>query len=145
MTKQQLIAELYAFAAQRPGLEPGNYATYSDYRAESRSITAALTEARKMIRLVELRPSITVEKLVEAFRGSRLTLIGESSDGTPSLDYCAGQYYPVEFRPAISRVCASALWAWCADAMPEGANRREYMTSSAKRWFGNRLAKKYFN
>jgi hypothetical protein len=98
-----------------------------------------------MIRLVDLRPSITVEKLVEAFRGSRLTLLGESSDGTPSLDYCAGQYYPVEFRPAVSSVCARALWAWCADAMPEGANQREYMRASSKRWFGSRLTKKYFS
>ena len=143
MTKQQLISELYAFAAQRPGLEPGNYATWQDYRSEARSITAALTEARKMIRLVDLRPSITVEKLVEAFRGSRLALL-DGANG-PSLDYCAGQYYPVEFRPAISRVCAHALWAWCADAMPEGANRRDYMTSSSKRWFGSRLTKKYFS
>ena len=141
MTKQQLIAELYAFAAQRPGLEPGNYASWRDYRAEARGITAALTEARKMIRLVELRDSITVEHLAEAFRGSRLTLLGESNDGTPSLDYTPGQYYPVEFRPAVSRVCAHALWRWAADGVQNGSDVR----AICRREFGNRIAKKYFS
>jgi len=139
MTKQQLITELFAFAAQRPGLEPGNYATWQDYRSEARSITGALTEARKMIRLVDLRPSITVEKLVEAFRGSRLALL-DGANG-PSLDYTPGQYYPVEFRPAVSRVCAHALWRWAADGAPDGASVR----AICRREFGNRIAKKYFS
>lgn len=140
MTKQQLISELYAFAAQRPGLEPGNYASWRDYRIEARGITAALTEARKMIRLVELRPSITVEHLADAFRGSRLTGSADGN-GAPVLNYCTGQYYPVEFRPAVSRVCAHALWLWAADGAPDGSSVR----AICRREFGNRIAKKYFS
>jgi hypothetical protein len=139
MNKEQLITELYAFAAQRPGLEPGNYVTWQDYRSEARSITAALTEARKMIRQVDLRPSITVEHLIDAFRGSRLTLL-DGANG-PSLDYTTGQYYPVEFRPAVSRVCARALWAWAADGAPDGASVR----AICRREFGSRLTNKYFS
>ena len=139
MTKQKLISALYAFAAQRPGLEPGNYASLRDYRREASSITAALTEARKMIRLVELRESITVECLIDAFRGSRLTLL-EGANG-PALDYTPGQYYPVEFRPAVSRVCAHALWRWAADGAQTGSDVRKVCRSE----FGNRIARKYFN
>lgn len=139
MTKQQLIAELYAFAAQRPGLEPGNYATWQDYRAEARGITAALTEARKMIRMVELRDSITAECLADAFRGSRLTLLIGANG--PSLDYTPGQYYPVEFRSAVSRVCAHALWRWAADGVQNGSDVR----AICRREFGNRIANKYFS
>ena len=140
MTKQQLISELYSFAAQRPGLEPGNYASWSDYRREASGITAALHEANKMIRLVELRDSITAECLADAFRGSRLTGSADGN-GAPVLNYCTGQYYPVEFRPAVSRVCAHALWRWAADGVQNGSDVR----TVCRREFGNRIAKKYFS
>jgi hypothetical protein len=35
------------------------------------------------------------------------------------IDYTTNQYFPVEYRPAVARFCASVLWDWVRDnAMP---------------------------
>ena len=66
-----------------------------------------------------------------------------SSPHSVRVDYCTGQYYPVEFRAAVCHTLSSALWDYfrercgcqTADAIRTMA-RRELGRSIARRWFG---------
>lgn len=105
LTRENLLALLSAFINQRPGLEYANYVDASSYRAESRSITADGHDARALLAAVSWRGSIDARSIREALQGSsRLTL---SDDGR--LEYCTGQYFPTEYRPAVCRVLAGLL------------------------------------
>lgn len=128
---------------QRPGLEFGNYGTVSSYRAELRSITRDLSDARLLLRAVELS-SMGTDTLLGAFRA----FSGRLSWDGKRLDYCTGQYWPTEYRKAVCAVLAAALWDWyradyAAAAKPgESAGdairrqfRREYGRGLARRWF----------
>lgn len=114
LTRAELLALLSAFINQRPGLEFANYGDYSSYRAESRSITADGHDARALLAAVSWRDSIDARLIREALQGSgRLTL---SDDGR--LDYCAGQYFPTEYRPAVCRLLAGLLWDYWRENGP---------------------------
>ena len=118
--KAQVIAALRAFINQRPGLEFGNYGSVSAYRAECRQIAKDKRDALELLRAVEWRESITAEAIVEAAQGAyleRLT-IAQREDGAVSVDYCAGQYFPTEYRKAACAVLASALWGSVRRSMP---------------------------
>lgn len=114
--KAVVLAALRAFARQRSGIEWGNYGgDGSAYRSEVRSITKDLTHATALLRAVELR-SISADDIIRASRDAysgRLTLTERT---TPeggfafAVDYCAGQYFPTEYRRAVCAVLASALW-----------------------------------
>jgi hypothetical protein len=153
MEKKQIIAALRAFIAQRSGLEFANYGDVTSYRAEQRSITRDGAQARELLRAVELRDSITAQDIIlaskHAFSG-RLT-IAQRDDGAVTVDYCAGQYFPTEYRAAVCAVCASALWHHMRADYSAGfeqsagrpvtgaelraAFRREYGRAIASRWF----------
>lgn len=132
--KQQIIDALRAFIAARPGLEFANYGDASSYRAEMRGITRDLGDARTLLRAVEWR-GVTAEALLEAARGSRLTI---NADAT--LDYCTGQYYPTEYRRAVSAICARALW----NHWRSPASTGDTLRNTARREFGRGLAGRYF-
>lgn len=166
LTKQQIIDALRAFAEQRPGIEPGNYGSWRDYRNESASVTRDLHDARALIRACEWRDSVTAERMLKGFRAfsGRLS-ISETDNGEARIDYCTGQYFPTEFRKAVAAVCASALWDyWRDECMPSaivhedgsktyphcrgGKNEQsagDWLRSSLRWEFGNRLASRYFN
>ena len=115
--KQQIIAAMYAFIGQRPGLEFGNYGEPVSYRAEVRAIGRDLTQARQLIRDVELRDSISADDIIKASRhaySGRLT-IATRDDGAIAIDYCTGQYFPTEYRRAVCAVMSAVLWAWKRD------------------------------
>lgn len=118
--KTSIVEALHRFIRQRPGLEYGNYGDPQAYRAELRSITRDLNHARTLLRHVELS-GVTGQELLDAARGGRLR-IEATPDGGVKVDYCTGQYFPVEYRAAVARLCASALWDWVRDrAMPSPA------------------------
>ena len=132
--RDHILGELAAFAAKRPRLEYGNYCPRAAYRAEVRGITKDLHHARALLTAVRLS-GVTEAQLVTALRSGRL-----SWDGS-RLDYCAGQYYPVEYRPAVCAVLASALWAYyrddcnCTGAQIRAAARRDLPRAIVSRWF----------
>lgn len=114
--KAAVLAALRVFARQRSGIEWGNYGGEgAAYRSEVRSITKDLTHATALLRAVELR-SISADDIIRASRdayGGRLTLTERTTpEGGFSfdVDYCAGQYFPTEYRRAVCAVLASALW-----------------------------------
>ena len=163
--KQQIIAALYTFIGQRPGLEYGNYGEPVSYRAEVRAIGKDLTQARELLRYVELRASITADDIIKASESAysgRLTIV-ERDDGAVAIDYCTGQYWPTEYRRAVCAVLSQAIWAWTsAHAMPaptlhhnsetgetvyrfNGLRAGDYLRASLKREFGRGMAARWFN
>lgn len=147
--KQQIIAALYTFINQRPGLEYCNYGDVPNYRAEVRAIGKDLAQARQLLRYVELRASITAEDIIEASKraySGRLTIV-ERDDGAVAIDYCTGQYFPTEYRKAACAVLSQAIWAWHRDqCMPaDTAKPGDYLRASFKREFGRGMAARWFN
>lgn len=140
--KAQIVAGLYTWIHQRPGLEFGNYGDVRTYRAEVRRIGRQLQDARTLLRTVELTESITADDILKATRdySGRLKIketvrqysakdcpgkpCGDCCDhkggSTFAIDYCTGQYWPTEYRAAACAVLAAALWDWKrGKAMPE--------------------------
>ena len=86
--KQQIIAAMYAFIAQRAGLEFGNYGDVKSYRADQRAITKDRHHARQLIRDVELSDSISADDIIKASKGAysgRLTIVTRD-DGAIGID-----------------------------------------------------------
>jgi hypothetical protein len=147
--KQQIIAALHAFINQRPGLEFGNYGDVPNYRAEVRAIGRDLTQARQLLRYVELRASITGDDIIEASKraySGRLTITARD-DGAIAIDYCTGQYFPTEYRKAACAVLSQAVWHWKrTQCMPaDTAKPGDYLRASFKREFGRGMAARWFN
>jgi hypothetical protein len=149
MNKTQLLEALHKFIAQKPGLETGNYiqgprdATgVAAYRSDSRKITGDKHDAQALLRYVEMRDTITAHDILAASKNAfsgRLTITpkGEGFE----LDYCTGQYWPMEYRRATAAVLASAIWEYLrrntvgtADSVRSAA-RRELGATLARRWF----------
>ena len=112
-----ILSALRDWIEQRPGLDPRNY-DRAGYRSDSRRITQQKADALELLRAVERRDALDLETLRGAFRAfsGRLTWDGSK------LNYCAGQYWPTEYRAAACAVLRSALWDyWRADilALPE--------------------------
>ena len=134
-SKSVLCHALAHFIAKGPRLEYGNYGCPRTYRAEQRAITRDLRDARAFLRLVEIS-SITTEELKAAMRdawGGRL-----SWDGA-TLDYCAGQYWPTEYRKAVAATCALALkrhwWQGAPDGFKNDQMKKQFGRGMASRWF----------
>lgn len=163
--KQQIIAAMHAFISQRPGLEFCNYGDVPNYRAEVRAIGRDLTQARELLRYVELRASITADDIIEASKraySGRLTITARD-DGAIEIDYCTGQYFPAEYRKAVCAVLSQAILMWKRDqCMPaptlhhnsetgetvqrfKGLRAGDYLRASLKREFGRGMAARWFN
>lgn len=151
--KQQIITALRAFVAQRSGMDWRDYGDVTSYRAEQRSITRDGKEARELIREIEWRDSITADMIIDASKlafSGRLSIV-HRDDGAVGVDYCAGQYFPTEYRKAVCALCACLLWeymrinygagfAQSAGRPVTGSElraqfRKEYGRGIASRWF----------
>lgn len=150
LTRADLLALLSAFINQRPGLEFANYGDVSAYRSESRSITADGHDARALLAAVSWRDSITADDIRKALQGSGRLTLSESG----RLEYCTGQYFPTEYRPAACRLMAGLLWDYWRESAPasEGKpthppgilNVGDYIRRTARRELGQRIARHYF-
>ena len=155
--KSTIIAALRKWIAQRPGLEFGNYGDVSSYRAEMRSIGRDLQHARAMVNYVAWHDSITAEMILDAAGSGRLSIVVRD-DGTVAIDYCTGQYWPTEYRPAVCRLLSSVVWDWIsANAstldiakMPQHGcmagivNQGDYIRKTASRELGTSIAQRWF-
>ena len=140
--KSKIIDALNAWVSQRPGLDYRNYGDVSSYRAEVRSIGKDLQHARALINYVAWHDSITAEMILKAAdNGGRLSIVVRGD--TVAIDYCTGQYWHTEYRPAVCRLLSSVIWYWLRDNMLDPATgndirrqaARELGTSIARRWF----------
>lgn len=145
MNKQNILDALYTFCQKRPGFEYGNYSDAPSYRADVRRATRQLNDARRLLRQIELRDSITADDLLDAAKGGRLdvTVIGDSV----RVDYTCGQYWPTEYRAGVARLAASALWARARRDMidADGRTDGDAIRARFKRQFGRGMAARYFN
>ena len=151
-SKSTILAALDAWIRQRPGLDYGNYGDWTAYRAEVRSIGKDLQHARALLRYVEWHDSITADMILNAARSGRLSIKVEGNK--VRVDYCTGQYWPTEYRPAVCRLLSSVIWHWMRENAPVDAGptdkfsnlqnvgpwirkqaSRELGTSIARRWF----------
>lgn len=112
---------LAAYAAKRPALEFRDYCSgWNDkdgraaYFREARSISDDLKQVREALRYA-CAVNVQTSHLIECSRGERLTI--EQNGDTLSLEYCTGQYWPTEYRPAVARLLESAARA-AARAIP---------------------------
>ena len=132
MDKSALLHALRAFIAQRPSIEPGNYGSWASYRQESREVTQDRHHAETMLRHCELS-GITADQIIEQAR-NRLTI----ENGR--IDYCTGQYFPTEYRKAVCRLLANALWDYWRESESTGDSLR----ATARRAFSRAIASRYF-
>jgi hypothetical protein len=121
--KARILAALTAYARQRPGFDPRNYGDRASYDADRRTSLRQLHDVERLASAVAWR-SIGPDALIQAARGTRVG-ITEDGVGGVRVDYCAGQYFPTEYRAGVARVLASALWDYTRDyAMPTAVGHR---------------------
>ena len=112
-TREEILTALARFIARRTGISHADYfESWRDkegvkiYRDEYRSILLAGKDARTLLRMVELRPSITAAELISAMdHGGRFTFNFDRKEW----DYAAGQYWCTEYRPAAARYLIRVL------------------------------------
>ena len=154
ITKQQALQALEQFVNSRPGFDYHSYGDATSYRSDMRTAMNSRTDALTMLRYIAMRDSITVDQVLDAAKhnfGGRLTIDAE----TGAIDYCAGQYYPTEYRRAAACVLAAAIWSWLRDNRDTSKDRETYdagvvnyggsIRKAARRELGASLARKYFN
>jgi hypothetical protein len=141
-TKTQLINALRTFVSQRSGIDSRNYASSwrdSDgikaLRSDQYTIKKHGTDARDLIRFIELRDSITVDDMLVHFKTGRLSW----DDAKKRFDYCTGQYFPTEYRAAVCRALISIVMAWGCDQCNVFGNGTNFLQHQlgrgiAERW-----------
>jgi len=140
--KQTIIDALNAWVNQRPGLDYGNYGDPAAYRAEVRSIGKDLQHARAMLNYVAWHDSITAEMILDAAKSGRLSIV--VTDGTVAIDYCTGQYWPTEYRPAVCRLLSTVIWNWMRENALPRPNMGDYIRKTARRELGTSIARRWF-
>lgn len=145
-TKHELIALLDRFIRQRPGLEFGNYGDVSSYRAEMRGIAADKRDAERLLHFVSLYNVPLTPRSFRAFSG-RLS-VEFTAKGKAALTYCAGQYFPTEYRRAAASVLATAIRDYllqgCAYDRDDGTFDRPAFERAMRKRFGRRIVARYF-
>lgn len=157
--KQTIIDVLNRWVSQRPGLDYGNYGDPVAYRSEVRSIGKDLQHARELINYVAWHDSITAQMILDAATSGRLSIVVKGDK--VSIDYCIGQYWPTEYRPAVCRLLSSVIWYWMAGNMPkgqlvhnsetgdtferyDGLRAGDYLRRQASRELGTGIARRWF-
>jgi hypothetical protein len=157
-TKKALttVEKLEKFVNQRSGIEAGNY--FSDwrdadgiraYRQERAEITRDRQDFYSLLNLAFRR--LNEDKLNE-----KLTTYLKTTNGRLNLNeaghlqYCTGQYFPTEYRPAASRVLAQIIWNdYANEEMPNEPNPvykdGHEMRKAIAKHVSRRVMKNYFN
>lgn len=136
ITRDRIMTALWIFICQRPGLEPGNYGTGADYLAEARRISRDRRVALQLFYAVNASGHLSADYLTG--QTGRLTWDEERG----AWDYCTGQYFPTEYRPAASRLLASALWQYWRDHC--GCDTADKIRAEARRTFRSAAVRRYF-
>jgi len=140
ITKSEILNLMRAFVAQRSGLDWRNYASdwrdnsgMAALRSDRNRILQHGRDARELLRFVECS-EMPVEFLMRELESGRLTF----DSARHSLDYCAGQYFAVEYRAAVCRALANAIWRFYRDNLEMDVRqfaRDEFGRGLAARWF----------
>lgn len=146
-TNKTIIEKLTKFVNQRPGLDFANYGDARAYRTESAEITRDRADFFELLSYA-FRRIDNLNELVENYlknTSGRLTLNDEGE-----LQYCTGQYFPTEYRPAANRILANLIFASYRDEIETDSPNNVYkdgheIRKAIKRNVSRRLMKNYFN
>lgn len=149
MKNPNFISLLSQFVAQRPGFDLCNYASMKDYRHDyyrtlkyKKAYESLLIQAERMFYLEDLNTALG-ERLKN--NSGRLTYKIDLAE----LQYCTGQYFPVEYRYAAFSVLFYTVWDLTRNLLQEG--KEEHITGHEiraylnKRFRGNKVALKWIN
>jgi hypothetical protein len=134
------VEKLTKFVNQRPGLDFNNYGDISSYRKESAEITRDRNDYFELLSFAFSRINDLNTKLNEYFERTtgRLTVTSAGN-----LEYCTGQYFPTEYRPAANRVLANLIWeSYLEENIYEDGIA---IRKAIKRRVSRRIARYYFN
>lgn len=130
---------LAAFVAQRSGIDWRNYGGSREaFMGDYRPMLQAGADARVMLRAAGWRDFSSAEYIAAAGNG-RLQFI--TTGEFVGVDYCAGQYFPTEYRRAACSLLATMFWSRFRDGAADGSAIRrraakEFGRGIARRWFG---------
>ena len=136
MEKITILALLTAFVKQRPGFELGNYGSWASYRADYRRVNEDRKLALALIEYINHNDGITADHIIAELRG-RLTLENDR------LEYCTGQYFPIEYRAAVCRALISVIWDHIRNNAVWHGWDGDKIRAAIKRLFGARCANLY--
>lgn len=107
-----IIEKLTKFVNQRPGLDFANYGDVKSFRNESAEITRDRTDYFELLSLAATKMPNLNSRLEAHLRETNGRLkLNENGE----LEYCTGQYFPTEYRPAANRVLVDLIWAYHRD------------------------------
>jgi len=141
------IEKLTKFVNQRPGLDYSNYGELSSYRSEMAEITRDRTDYFELLSLAFSR----IDNLNEVVTDYLLKSSGRlTMNEAGNLEYCTGQYFPTEYRPAANRILANLIFASYRDEIEHNTPNNVYkdgneIRKAIKRSISRRIAKNYFN
>jgi hypothetical protein len=133
--KTEILEAMARFIGQRSGIDGSIYGSRETFMQGYRQILRDGRDARALLRAVELSEGLPESILADVLKSGRLTWDGKR------LDYCAGQYFPTEYRAAACRALASALWVYWRTESGGGCKIR----AEAKLRFGRGIARRWFN
>ena len=140
------IEKLVKFVAQRPCLEFANYGDSKSYNAESREITKDRNDFYELLCLAQRRIENLESKLTYNLEQTNGRLILKNGQ----LEYCTGQYFPTEYRPAASRILAQLIFNDYRDETEDNTPNPLYkdgieIRKAIYKQVSRRVAKNYFN
>jgi hypothetical protein len=134
--RTEILEALARFVAQRSGIDGRNYGGSREaFLGDYSRILRDGRDARAMLRIVELSTCLPDSILVDILKSGRLTWDGNR------LDYCAGQYFPTEYRAAACRALASTLWVYWSDG---GRYSADQIRAAARQNLGRGIASRWF-
>lgn len=146
--KQTLVKMIRAFIAQRSGIDRREY--QRDWRdtdgaaafmADYRRILRDGRDARRLLEYVAARDGMTAAQILDARSGNGRLEFVHVGDGL-RLEYCAGQYFPTEYRAAACSMLAAIIWRYIGEDYPDDG--AEEMRKAARRIFGRGIAGRWF-
>jgi hypothetical protein len=141
------IEKLTKFVNQRPGLDFANYGDVSAYRSEMAEITRDRSDYFELLSLAFSRIDNLNEQVTDYLKNTSGRLKLNDKD---ELEYCTGQYFPTEYRPAANNVLKSLIWASYRDEIEANTPNNVYkdgneIRKAIKRRVSRRIARLYFN
>jgi hypothetical protein len=149
--------KLIKFVNQRAGLEFANYGDVKAYRAESREITKDRNDFFELLSVAQTRIGKWEKGKFVSDLDIKLTFNLKKSNGRltlndkDELEYCTGQYFPTEYRPAACRVLAQLIWNdYMSEEKPNEPNPvykdgHEIRRALKMRGLSRRVMNGYFN
>ena len=134
------VKTLVSFATQRPGLSFEDYGSGYWYRKDQREVVKDLHDFWELMGLA----GTYVENLNDKLR---ITLMNSSGRLTMNeqgvIQYCTGQYFPTEYRPAACQILSRLIWTRFCDRYPDYTGTE--IRKAIKKITSLRVYKNYFN